>query len=184
MTKEEARKEAKAIRQQMDITLRRQKDREIQKRLYSLPLWKESDWIFSFISYGTEVDTIEMIQQVLKEGSKHIAVPKVTAKGEMHFFEITSLEQLCPGYKGILEPENAEKVSAKEGIMLMPGLAFDYDKNRVGYGGGYYDRYLEKHDNEKMHTIALCYQEQVFSKIDAKQFDYKPKWILTDTSFW
>ena len=63
--------------------------------------------------------------------------------------------------------------------MLLPGLAFDWDRNRVGYGGGYYDRYLNRYDNTGLLTVAVAYDFQVVEKIEAQEHDRRPQMIIT-----
>ena len=75
---------------------------------------------------------------------KEIAVPKVQGL-DMIFYKLTDFAQLEPGYYGIPEPVSGEIVQWEDALMIMPGVAFDRQNHRVGYGGGFYDRYLEKH---------------------------------------
>ena len=64
--------------------------------------------------------------------------------------------------------------------MLLPGLAFDLEGNRVGYGGGYYDRYLSRHDGAGLHTVAVAYDFQVVERLEAESFDKRPELIVTE----
>jgi 5-formyltetrahydrofolate cyclo-ligase len=140
---------------------------------------REQECFFPFVSYGTEVDTIQMIHQVLQEGKKKVAVPRVQGE-EMTFYRITSLKDLAKGYQGILEPVTQSCMTAAEGVLLLPGLAFDRQKNRVGYGGGYYDRYLARYQTEKLVTVALAFDFQIVDAIEAESFDVRPQWIVTE----
>ena len=80
------------------------------------------------------------------DDGKEVAVPRVDGDGIMHFYYLRSLKDLEPGAFGIMEPRADCRIcETEEGLLLMPGVAFDEQGHRVGYGGGYYDRYLEKH---------------------------------------
>lgn len=179
MTKQEARERMKILRRELTKEERERKNQVIANYLLEFPAMQQETWFFPFVSYGTEVDTLGMLKQILATGNLGVAVPRVEGK-EMEFYEITSMNDLKTGYQGILEPVTKKCVPAKEGVMLLPGLAFDREKNRVGYGGGYYDRYLEKYDSNGIITVALAYDFQIVDKIRAEEFDRKPQWIITD----
>lgn len=179
MTKKEAREVMKKQRQNLSPFERRKKDQAIFHKLMQLNEMKQARWFFPFVSYGTEVDTIEMIHHVLNEKITRVAVPRVHGE-DMDFYEITSIGHLVPGYHGILEPVTTNLIQAKEGVMLLPGLAFDSEKNRVGYGGGYYDRYLEHYQSNALITVAVAYDFQIVDHITAESFDRKPHLIITD----
>lgn len=182
MTKQEAREMMSRKREAMESGERLRQDREIAERVFQLEYWGEVNWFYPYVSYGTEVDTIAMLRYVLEhpvQGRRlHVAVPRVRGR-EMEFYEITSMEELEPGYHGILEPEQScQKVEATEGIMLLPGLAFDQQGNRVGYGGGYYDRYLERYDNERLLTVAVAYDFQIVDRIEMQEYDRRPQLMI------
>lgn len=179
MTKQEARERMKILRRGLSDAERKEKNQAIARHLLSHPAMQEISYFFPFVSYGTEVDTRGIIQNVLAEGRCTTAVPKVEGR-QMAFYPIASFKDLKAGYQGILEPENGDSIPATEGVMLLPGLAFDRHKNRVGYGGGYYDRYLEQYGGQGILTIALAYEFQVLDKIEAEEFDRKPQWIITE----
>lgn len=183
MTKQEARTIMKQKRSAMDSLERRRQNEAIADRLFQLENWKELKWFYPYVSYGTEVDTIAIIRHVLAHPVRgrrlRVAVPRVQGRN-MDFYEITSMEELEPGYQGILEPgKTCPRVEAAEGLMLLPGLAFDRDRNRVGYGGGYYDRYLKSHANKGLLTVAVAYDFQMVDKIEAQEHDKKPQIIIT-----
>ena len=179
MTKQEAREQMKVLRQGLTAEQREERDKKIFARMLRLKMLQEAEWFFPFVSYGTEVDTMRMIQYALQETKLRVAVPRVRGKN-MDFYEITSMNHLKKGYRGILEPDTDTLVEAKEGIMLLPGLAFDIEKNRVGYGGGYYDRYLAHYPCPDRITIAVAYDFQIVHKIETDAFDQCADWIITD----
>ena len=129
LTKQEARSLMKQKRALLSEKEREEKDRIIFERLFAEDIWEGLDWFYPFVSYGTEVDTIAVIRHVL-EGrttweAPRVAVPRVRGR-DMDFYEITSMEDLEPGYREILEPgASCPRVTANKGLMLLPGLAFE-----------------------------------------------------------
>lgn len=182
MTKQEAREQMKQYRRQLSKEEREKKSRIICAKLMKMEAMRQQKCFFPFVSYGTEVDTIPIIEQVLQEGRMKVAVPRVKQEtvGEMDFFAISSLDELSRGYQGILEPVTQERIEASEGVMLLPGLAFDRQKNRAGYGGGYYDRYLERYRKETLVTVAVAYDFQIVDSLEADCHDIRPDWIVTE----
>lgn len=183
MTKQEARRLMKQKRSELGEVERNRQNAAIAKNLFDSGIFEKIEWFYPFVSYGTEVDTISMIQKVLAEqfqGNKvRVAVPRVQGR-DMDFYEICSMDDLESGYQGILEPKAfCKMVEATEGLMLLPGLAFDRKGNRVGYGGGYYDRYLEKYGNEKLLTWAVAYDFQIVDDIQCQEFDICPQRLIT-----
>lgn len=144
-------------------------------KLKELPQFMNSDWIYAYIACRNELETADIIRWCLSHG-KHIAVPKV--HGEiMHFYEIHSLADCVPGAFGILEPAGEEKDRITEsGFMLVPGLAFDKNGNRLGYGGGFYDKYLASH--EEIITAALGYDFQIIEKVPAESHDRRMDYLI------
>lgn len=179
MTKDDVRKRMRLLRKNMTEQERKEKDALILNKLFQLETFQKASCFFSFVSYGTEVDTRRLIQKLLEQKEKRVAVPKVEGR-EINFYYIRSFGDLDQGYMGILEPVTSEKAIPYEGIMLMPGLAFDLKKNRIGYGGGYYDRYLETHSHANMIKIALAYDFQVMEHLETKPNDQQVDMILTD----
>lgn len=134
--------------------------------------YKESKNIFIFVSYDTEVDTHRIIKQALKD-EKVLCVPRVISKEEgMIIAQIESFEDLEPGAYGILEPRN-DKFKVDETLIdvaYLPGLAFDKIGGRVGYGGGFYDRFLRKSRKDSK-KIGLAYSFQILEKVPMEQND-------------
>ena len=177
--KKSIRQQMKTLRKKMSEQERKEKDALIRLRLKELEEFQNARFFFPFVSYGTETDTISLILELLKTKKKQVAVPRVDGQ-EMEFYFISSMEELKKNNMGILEPAAGEKAVIEEGVMLMPGLAFDLAKNRVGYGGGYYDRYLAGYDRGQFIKIAVAYDFQVLDRIEADEYDKKPDMIVTD----
>lgn len=144
-------------------------------KLKELPEFMNADWIYAYIACRNELETAYIISWCLSYG-KHVAVPKV--QGEfMHFYEITALSDCVPGAFGILEPAGEEKDRiTTPGFMLVPGLAFDKNGNRLGYGGGFYDKYLASH--EEIITAALGYDFQIVEKVPSEPHDKKMDYLI------
>lgn len=178
MKKEVVRKHMLSLRKNMTEQERKEKDACIRNRLYDTECFRCAECFFPFVSYGTEVDTQMILHRLLEMGKK-VAVPRVQGQ-EMEFYVIRSFQDLEKGTMGILEPVTEERVVPSEGIMLLPGLAFDLKKNRLGYGGGYYDRYFEKYLCDNVKKIALAYDFQVVEQLETERFDRKADVIITD----
>ena len=100
----------------------------------------------------------------------------------MEFYCIQNEHDLVSGYMGIMEPsDSCEKAKTRDGLFIMPGLAFDYDFHRIGYGGGFYDRYLSE-DNTFI-KAALAFDFQLLESIPYEEHDLKPDYIITQTQF-
>ena len=138
--------------------------------------YKAARTIYGYLPYNQEVRTVPMLEQALKDGKK-VAVPKVYGD-EMKFLYLDDLTQVAKGYAGIPEPIADEPVANdKTALVLMPGLAFDPQGHRIGYGGGFYDKFLAAEPNHP--TLALCYEFQMLPKLDTEEHD-----IPVDTVLW
>lgn len=156
-------------------------DENIFSRLIDHNLFKDAKSIFIYVSFDGEIDTHNIIEYALKEG-KVVCVPKIFTKAEgMHLMKIDSLLSLTPGYYGILEPPaESERMTLDEiDLIIMPGVAFDVNGGRVGYGGGFYDRLLAGR-NIQSAKIALAYRFQVFDKVPSDKWDEKIDIIITE----
>ena len=117
------------------------------------------------------------IEEAWKAG-KEVAVPKVVGK-DMIFYRLTDFSQLEPGYFGIPEPVRGEIVKWEDALMVMPGVAFDPENNRVGYGGGFYDRFLEKHLD--ITRLAVAFDFQILDLVPTEPTDICPQIIVTQS---
>jgi len=138
-------------------------------------LYKEAKTIYGYLPYNQEVRTVAMLEQAIRDGKK-VAVPKVIGD-EMRFIYLEDMTQVEKGYAGIPEPVADGPVAEdKTALVLMPGLAFDREGHRIGYGGGFYDRFLEK---EPQHpTLALCYEFQMLPHLDTEEHDIPVDCVL------
>ncbi len=183
MTKKEIRDEMKRRRARMSEKERSRQNLAIYHAILAEDIWQDLSCFFPFVSVGTEVDTIALIQRVLtmqEEGASiRVAVPRVEGR-EMDFYEIHSLQDLEEGSYGIREPRGyCRKILADQGLMLLPGLAFDRNGGRVGYGGGFYDRYLSRHGSSHLMTWAPAYDFQLVDRLAVESHDIAPQKIIT-----
>ena len=174
------------------LTEQEQKRAEIliTERILGHQWYYLSDTVLVFVSYGSEINTWEILRETLIKGKK-LYVPKIvricdmdTTRDEMRFYRITSLDQLKEGYRGIPEPEgNTEKYEyspeeAKKTLLLMPGVGFDPYRNRMGYGKGFYDRFLEDKEELWVRSIAIGHACQMTEKIPTNEHDRKPYQVI------
>ena len=130
---------------------------QITDQVLKLSEFVKAKHILAYADYNHEVVTEYLIKEAWKAG-KEVAVPKVVGK-DMVFYKLTDFARLEPGYFGIPEPVSGEIVNWSKALMIMPGVAFDRANHRVGYGGGFYDRYLEKHpqlEELPLHFLFRC----------------------------
>lgn len=186
MTKNKIRSSIKKKRNDLTINLREEYSRLIFDRLYSLDCFLEASKLFIYISFGSEVSTIEIINRALLMGKK-VYVPKVEDK-DMSFYEIDGFDNLIRSSFGIMEADSqkhpkyiASKASENDKmLMILPGLAFDKSGNRIGYGAGYYDRYLSRPSHKNMVKIALAYDFQIIDDLAVNKYDIPTDYIITE----
>lgn len=176
------RKQMKQLRADMTRTERFEKSMQIFEQLITVPEFKRADRIYTYVSMDNEIDTIMLIDYSLSL-EKRVFVPRVSGR-DMEFYEISDISELSPGYMGIYEPDinGKEPDYSRTGFMCMPGLAFDKSYNRIGYGGGFYDRYLSVED--KLYKAALAYEAQLLESIPAQDGDVRPDMIVTEESIY
>ena len=155
----------KQVLQEMKALSQKQKqamDRVLTERFLNHPFYQEAKAIATYLSFTHEFQTQELIDQALKDGKK-VLIPKTYPKGRMEFV-VYHLQQLKKTSFGLLEPQGDLEVVEPSQIDLIhvPGLAFTTEGYRIGYGGGYYDRYLEHFAGHTMSTIYPC-QVQEFN---------------------
>ena len=156
-------------------------DEVIEKKLKDNKIYKNSKNIFIYLGFGSEINTIKYVEDFLDEGKK-IIIPYTDMKNKvMHGIEINTLDGLKKNKFGILEPADTSKIFNKEDIdlVIMPGVAFDRSGNRVGYGGGYYDKFLSE-INSDIPTIALAYDIQILEEVPSEKHDIKVHMVITE----
>ncbi len=161
--------------------LRRKKSQRIKEKLFSLKEFKKAHTILFYYSKGSEVGTREMMEEALWEG-KRVLLPKVRRR-EIYLGEIKDLERdVEKGSFGILEPKKtSKKTTTKEiNLVILPGIAFNLKGKRIGYGKGYYDRFL-KRLSKKVSLVALAYDFQIVNSLPVKRHDRSVGKIITET---
>lgn len=148
---------------------------ELARLLFAHPLYRNARTLYAYASYNQEVRTLPIIRRALADG-KQVALPRVFGE-KIRFLLITAPEELCDGYHGIPEPpESCLPAQDRDALVLMPGLAFDREGHRMGYGGGFYDRFLAA---EPHPTVALCYAFQLLPSLPVEPHDVPVNAVLS-----
>lgn len=176
MNKQELRRAIRERKRAMTEEEIVERSNALAEKFYNTPDYQAASTIYGYLPYNQEVRTVPMLQRALDEG-KRVAVPKVYGE-EMRFIYLEDLTQVSKGYAGIPEPiADAPVAEDQQALVLMPGLAFDPQGHRIGYGGGFYDKFLAKEPHHP--TLALCYEFQMQAHLDTEEFD-----IPVDTVLW
>lgn len=186
MDKKVLRKKMLKKRSELSLDQILAKSNIISDKLYNLNHYKESNFIFSFISFKDEVNTHEIIKKSIKKG-KRIGVPITIPKTRiMKVSELMDFDkELYLGFYNILTPKDEYiRIISPESIdlVLVPGVAFDRQGYRIGYGGGYYDTFFSKIDRDTI-KIGLCFDMQIISKVPLNRYDIPVDYILTEKEF-
>lgn len=180
MTKEEWRIFMKKKLNEMKVEQFEALCKKIQARLYEEQVWKKANTIGLTVSRNREIDTENIISYAWNVG-KRVAVPKsCPGTSQLDFYVIDTFSQLEKGYVGLLEPNvTSSKRIEKDSIdlLIVPGLVFDKMGFRIGYGGGYYDRFLQAFANE---TLALTLESQLIERIPHDSYDIPVNRLVTE----
>ena len=190
MNKQEIRKAVLRARNGLSRMERERGNILLTERILGHQWFYTSRTLLCFVSFGSEIDTSEILQEAFRR-EKRVYVPKViqgTQVPEMRFYRIASLEELQEGYRGIREPEgiseeyryegNFETEEADNVLMLMPGVAFDRFRSRIGYGRGFYDRFLQDKPQLRQRTIGVGYKCQLVEELPVSEYDVKPYQVI------
>lgn len=152
---------------------------EIAKHLYASPEWREARTLALTVSRMPEVDTFQIIRQAWSEG-KNVAVPKCDPQSHtMEFFQLRAFHELETVYFGLLEPKPTVTTKLRHellDLMIVPGLVYNEFGYRIGFGGGYYDRYLAQFHGV---TVALAFTEQIAKEIPIEDHDIPINMLIT-----
>lgn len=172
------RREMLEKRDSLPVSQRQKIDAEIIQNVVRHPLYQKAQMVFCYVSMGAEIDTRPFIARMHKEG-KQVCVPLCTAKGVMEARQIKNDKELAPGAMGILEPlPHCKLVPPKQiELAIVPCLACDRRGYRLGYGGGYYDRYLQRWDGV---GIVLCRADFVLPQVPVNNTDVPLPYIATE----
>lgn len=148
----------------------------ISDRVVKHPAFLEADTIYCYVDYKREAGTCSIIEMAWESGKK-VAVPKVDGE-EMQFYYIRDFSELSEGYYGIMEPYTGKIADAVKPLVIMPGAVFDKMRSRIGYGGGFYDKFLASHPSFK--TLAIAFEFQVLEQIPTDSHDICPDILITE----
>ncbi len=149
------------------------------ERVLRLPQYANAKRVMCYIGIGTEVNTYGLLREIIRSG-RELYVPVTLPKRQMKAARLTSFDQLHKGRFGIPEPvEYKEIAPEKLDLILVPGLAFDLNGNRLGYGGGYYDRFLPKTQAKR---VGICYEEQLLPCVPAEEHDVPMDMLVTQSN--
>ena len=177
MNKAELRKEIRAKKRAMTEEEIVSKSHRLCQKFLQCDAYQNVKTIYGYLPYNQEVRTWELLEKAMEDG-KRVAVPKVYGE-EMRFIYITDFFQVSDGYCGIPEPLEDEPIAEeKDALVLMPGLAFDREGHRIGYGGGFYDRFLSAEPSHP--TVALCYDFQLVEELPTEEFDIPVDLVIWD----
>ena len=180
ISKNKLRRKIKQLRK--TIVNKNEKDINIMSNLINLSEFKNADTIICYSSYKDEIDTNAIINYCF-ENNKKVALPYCTDnQGNMDFYYINSLDDLIVGTFDIKEPNIdicKKVVDFDNALCIVPGLCFDKNGNRLGYGKGYYDRFLEKFTFK---TVGLCYNTFVLDSVPIDVHDKPVDYVITENN--
>ena len=168
MDKTELRRRIREKKRAMTPEEIEERSRELGRKFAATEASRRAKTIYGYLPYNQEVRTTRMLSRALADG-KRVAVPKVYGD-TMKFILLSDLTQVAKGYAGIPEPVADGPVAEDPtALVLMPGLAFDPEGHRLGYGGGFYDKFLAAEPDHP--TLALCYDFQMLPHLDTEHYD-------------
>lgn len=180
IVKRELRARMKEIRRSFDPARKAQKDAAILKRLTALPEYQSAKLLLTYVSTAIEVDTHALIRRAFADG-KRVAVPYcIPGRVDMLFCEIFTFDDLSPGSFGVLEPDPERQpvlTSFPRALCILPGLAFDLHGYRLGYGKGYYDRFLSRYHGP---AVGVCYNACLQTSLPHGRFDRMAAALVTE----
>ena len=168
MDKKELRAMIRAQKRAMTEQEIESKSQRLTELFLATDAYRQAKTIYGYLPYNQEVRTEALLEQALRDG-KRVAVPKCYGD-EMRFIYLDDLSKVEKGYCGIPEPVDDEPLGDDPtALVLMPGLAFDEEGHRIGYGGGFYDKFLMQEPEHP--TLALCYDFQMLPELHTEEFD-------------
>ena len=175
VNKKELRQQIRAQKRAMTEAQIEEKSRILGEKFRACPQYARAKTVYGYLPYNQEVRTVPMLEQALRDGKK-VAVPKCYGD-EMKFIWMEDLTKVEKGYANIPEPIADEPVADDDtALVLMPGLAFDPQGHRCGYGGGFYDKFLAAEPNHP--TLALCYDFQMFDHLETEDHDIPVNYVI------
>lgn len=181
-TKQEIRQEILTYRNKMELGEVTARSRQIAQQVLRTPEYEEADHILLYADYRHEVMTREIFEDAILRKKKVYFPKSCMTDCSMEFYQVISVKQLESGYKGILEPKAEETLKyvfhKEDTLMIVPGVAFGTDGYRIGYGKGFYDRYLQ--DKKQITLMALAFAGQIVEPFEHGLYDVKMDKIVTE----
>ena len=175
MDKMSLRRQMKLQKQAMTQSQIESKSADLARQFLATESYRNARTLYGYLPFNQEVRTQPILEQALRDG-KRVAIPRILGK-EMKFFYIQNFSGLTVSPFGAPEPaDDAPVAEDKTALVLMPGLAFDLRGRRIGYGGGYYDRFLAQEPEHP--TIALCFDFQLLSALETEEHDIRADRVL------
>lgn len=164
------------------------KSKVICSKIIKMEEYEKADTILMYYPYNNEAETFDLFEKALADGKK-VAFPKteiIDGRADLEFYEITDLSQFENGYKGIMEPDyrkfSLKKFEKDADLCIAPGVSFDKNCARIGYGKGFYDRYLGKHKSKCI--IGIGFEEQITDEIPLEEDDIKMDMVITEKNIY
>lgn len=182
MTKQEEKQRLRRVIRELENSLspryRHASSHAICTHMLGMPEYQAADTIFCFVGTSQEIDTLPILKDVLDRG-KQLCVPRCVAPGHFELRQITTLAQLHPGTMGILEPEAEAPLVELDSIdfAVIPCLTCNHAGQRLGRGGGYYDRFLAHYRGG---AVMVCLEKLIREEIPVEPHDYPIHWVLTE----
>ena len=201
--KKRIRKEVISIRNMISPKLRQEKSSKILQAIYNMEIYKIADVILPYVDYQSEVITTPLIERALSDGKK-VFCPKVSGD-DMDFYRIMGEGELKDGYKGIKEPmgghsfidflceraglpddSDAGNKANNKTLVIIPGTAFDTGCHRMGYGKGFYDKYLTRlsESGVDVYKIGIGYECQLIAKVPCEAHDIVLDMLVTEENIY
>lgn len=184
ISKQSIRNRYLSARNNLSYDERLTKSRKIWELLKQEPVYQNAEAVLVYMDYRSEVITTGLVEELLADPAKRVFAPRVLGMN-ISFYEIQKLEELKPGYQGIREPvQNDEKRFSHElakelkSLILIPGAVFDRQRGRMGYGKGFYDRFLI--DYIELSGAALAFECQIAKNLPMEDHDIRPGIIVTE----
>lgn len=185
-TKQELRGRYLSYRNELSAGARKEKSEKIWNLLKKQGVYQKAEAVLVYLNYRSEVITTGLVEELLCSGEKRVFAPKVEGM-DIRFYEILSLADLTEGYQGIREPKAEEQrlftqelSQTAACLVLVPGAVFDRQRGRMGYGKGFYDRYLAAFPD--LTSVALAFDCQIAKKVPEESHDKKTDMIITETT--
>ena len=176
--KNDLRDEQLAKRKKLPITYRKRVEKVLLEKLITLPEYQGSEMIFCYIGMEDEVDTWRFIERFWQDG-KRVCVPRVINHEQMEIRELHKQTPLKRSSFGVLEPTNSSPLVAHEdiGLVIVPCVTANLVGDRLGYGGGFYDRFLK---NSQAYSVICLWEKMVYENIPIEEHDVKVEQVITE----